>query len=1150
MKILRLHFKNINSLQGENQLDFNQAPLVNAGVFAITGPNGSGKSSILDAITLALYGETFKFDRPSAHVMTRHTIDCFAEIEFQVHEIQYRCRWEVQREQASEEAAVSPAAMTLSKISAPETILATNITQVRERIASITGLNFRSFTRSTLLAQGDFAAFLNALDSERLDILEKIISSDIYAEYQQDIIQQAEQERTRLELLQADLAAIPLLSTATHEAYEHDLADFKAQMEDFEQAAQNLVQQMSSLQSLSEMDGQQQRILLQQQALQQQLQQINADLERLETAHAAQVLQAEVEAVISQQATLDEDRATLATYRQELALLQADLESFGDKLADPGRIIGKSVPEQQELIADLIFQTEQLHAESNEETALINALTTQLDDKQTEAQKAKTWLVEHTQDATLLENFPDLGQLKKLSTQIADLKQKQQSSAKVSQQTAAQFKSNQSGLQTLQKRIPELQKNLNLYESELKQLLKGHELAELNELRLEQQERVKDHRELLALARIQHRFKDGWLMRLGLIRAPQDPDTLTITQQLEELQHRLFTEENIKKTLEHAAFNETLLRKMQADRVHLANNEPCPLCGALKHPYAHKAPHIGDSNQALVDQTARVQSLNLNLTKVQQRLAAAQKQIQNKQLKADRLTRIQSEWAALCNRLNIASASLQIDNPKPIKKLLSKQVTDLKDIERVVKAVQQYQQKIDTVKTQLESQSAALVDLQGVMQVPDTIGINPPAESDTFNQALVQYQAEEKQLVEKITAQLAQFGEKMPTKSKKEEALFNRLNQRRQTYQTYLLRDKNLQEDILNLQQKINVCHNNIAVRTSRLQDSSARLCHEQGSGLHLAIIEKQKLIQEKELNITQLTAQLQSQQQALAIQASPFGIPSYADLVKTLQLLPRQTELEQQHINLAAQLRQLDVDLQNILDHKQSVATSLQGETSLPACEAEHHSLLEKMDISQLEIQRLEEALAQQQTRQEKASLLLDNIIEQQARLALANTELQLLNADQGHTFRRTVQRKTADKLLSKTNQILEKISGRFYIRRGDNEQGLALEVEDTFQNNTRRLPKTLSGGESFVVSLALALGLSELASNGQAIESLFLDEGFGNLDAEALYTVITTLENLQTQGKKIGVISHVEGLRKRIKTQIEMVKKPNGLSEFKLLA
>ncbi|WFP50731.1 SbcC/MukB-like Walker B domain-containing protein [Methylomonas sp. EFPC3] len=138
----------------------------------------------------------------------------------------------------------------------------------------------------------------------------------------------------------------------------------------------------------------------------------------------------------------------------------------------------------------------------------------------------------------------------------------------------------------------------------------------------------------------------------------------------------------------------------------------------------------------------------------------------------------------------------------------------------------------------------------------------------------------------------------------------------------------------------------------------------------------------------------------------------------------------------------------------------------------------------------------------------------------------------------------------MSKANQILEKLSGRYYVRSAVNDHGLALEIEDTKQRNLRRLPKTLSGGESFVVSLALALALAEIANNGRAIDSLFLDEGFGNLDAEALYLAMSALEGLTTQGKTVGVISHVDAVKKRIKTQIELVKKANGLSELKMVA
>jgi exonuclease SbcC len=93
-----------------------------------------------------------------------------------------------------------------------------------------------------------------------------------------------------------------------------------------------------------------------------------------------------------------------------------------------------------------------------------------------------------------------------------------------------------------------------------------------------------------------------------------------------------------------------------------------------------------------------------------------------------------------------------------------------------------------------------------------------------------------------------------------------------------------------------------------------------------------------------------------------------------------------------------------------------------------------------------------------------------------------------------------------------------------------------------------TLSGGESFLVSLALALGLSDLASRKVQINSLFIDEGFGTLDAETLDVAITALENLQASGKNIGIISHVEALKERIGTQIQLSRLPGGTSEISL--
>ena len=132
-------------------------------------------------------------------------------------------------------------------------------------------------------------------------------------------------------------------------------------------------------------------------------------------------------------------------------------------------------------------------------------------------------------------------------------------------------------------------------------------------------------------------------------------------------------------------------------------------------------------------------------------------------------------------------------------------------------------------------------------------------------------------------------------------------------------------------------------------------------------------------------------------------------------------------------------------------------------------------------------------------------------------------------------------DNLVQLANQQLDKLHGRYQLIRKENE-GLSLSVLDTWQGDVVRDTKTLSGGESFLVSLALALALSDLVSHKTSIDSLFLDEGFGTLDAETLDVALDALDNLNASGKMIGVISHIEAMKERIPTQLKVIKR-NGV-------
>jgi exonuclease SbcC len=155
------------------------------------------------------------------------------------------------------------------------------------------------------------------------------------------------------------------------------------------------------------------------------------------------------------------------------------------------------------------------------------------------------------------------------------------------------------------------------------------------------------------------------------------------------------------------------------------------------------------------------------------------------------------------------------------------------------------------------------------------------------------------------------------------------------------------------------------------------------------------------------------------------------------------------------------------------------------------------------------------------------------------------LIGSADGKKYRNFAQGLTFELMVSHANRQLEKMTDRYLLIR-DEQQPLELNVVDNYQAGEIRSTKNLSGGESFIVSLTLALGLSKMASRKVRVDSLFLDEGFGTLDEEALETALETLSGLQQDGKLIGIISHVSALKERISTQINITPVSGGRSSL----
>ncbi|MDD2944171.1 MAG: AAA family ATPase, partial [bacterium] len=213
MRILHLRFKNLNSLVGEWEIDFSHPAFVADGIFAITGPTGAGKTTILDAICLALYGRTPRLNKVTKsgnEIMSRQTGECFAEVTFETQAGRYRCHWSQHRARKKPDGELQNSKHEIVDAETGK-IFETKLRGVAELIESATGMDFDRFTRSMLLAQGGFAAFLQASPDDRAPILEQITGTEIYSQISIRVHELQRGEREKLNLLQAETTGILIL---------------------------------------------------------------------------------------------------------------------------------------------------------------------------------------------------------------------------------------------------------------------------------------------------------------------------------------------------------------------------------------------------------------------------------------------------------------------------------------------------------------------------------------------------------------------------------------------------------------------------------------------------------------------------------------------------------------------------------------------------------------------------------------------------------------------------------------------------------------------------------------------------------------------------------------------------------------------------
>jgi exonuclease SbcC len=1215
MKILSLKFKNLNSLKGEWKIDFQTPEFSENGLFVITGQTGAGKSTILDAICLALYQETPRLDRITQsknELMTRGTADCLAEVEFSVNGKGYRVYWAQKRARKSPSGKLQAPSCELAEISGD--ILTTKSSEVLKQVVELTGLDFSRFTKSMLLAQGGFAAFLNANPKERAELLEELTGTEIYCDISRHIFERNKEVQAELNLLMKQAERLEVLSEERVSELREQLTNLEAEKQ---QSEINLKSIEAALLWLNHAELLKQKIEVQLKAVQVCEQEKHAfanNLVVIEWAEKARELEPAYQELMNNKQQLD------LGYKQ-LKVNEQSKEGLTKQLVQSKTVYGNTLEQQQ--LQDKNAQ-QQLHRINEVLVPLditINQLTVQCAKQDSEITKQQSSLLisQTAFDCELSKQKSSKEMLDQLDT---ELKQQQvtqvlQQSLPVIEQQFSQYIKQQAQLKTLQIDSNKVIETQNVQDSLLVEHLRQSEEINQNlqNQQLALQQRIDEKNRLLNDGTFNSVAEVNNALTTIFEEQRKNQQAIELTRQLDstierllemyrvsaELQNTISQNEHAlvvakKVGLDYKAQREVLQKALEQDQVIaqlsdfkklLQEDEACPLCGSHEHPaiLEYQPLDVPETKLALEEKEQQLNSaredyasLNSQVISDKKQCAAIQTQIQQHE-EAKRLLLL--EWQ---NNSYLADKQYQKESLQMllgVENNLHGQATNITSLQQQVQEIEQLfpvlQQQVQQLT--LQASQHAGMEKQLLAQKENYVAESLRLQKE---QQLLTIQFEENKQV--ITQQLPEV---LVNDANELMALFNMpaawIDTQKQSIKIYQAKEqeqKRLQEKIEKLthalallQQQLLHQQNDLQALRTQFDLAQAQLSELQAQRLNdfgeqtqqqmLAFIEAEKskiakqvtihkqTLQEVENNFERLSGQLieqqhqqqKLQQQQLSLHEKFTQLLTDSDFSDQQEFIDARIAKEQLTL-LIQQRKQIDDHLLTEQTRFSSEQKSLEEHMELAVTAKDKEFLSDQFNQQKTVFE-----LLNQQLIEIKGQLDLDSrlkaqqaelIIEQQKQQVLAEQWAllnKLIGAADGSKFRTFAQGMTLDNLVYLANKEMKDLHQRYQLQRNI-EEPLALQVIDLWQANAIRDVKTLSGGESFLVSLGLALALSNLASQKTQIESLFLDEGFGTLDGNTLEIALDALEKLNATGKLIGVISHVDALKERISTQIHVNK------------
>lgn len=1197
MKILSIRLKNLASLAGEHFIDFESEPLAHAGLIAIIGKTGAGKSTILDAMCLALFnkiprlkdsdGKLLDVDgselltNSPLTVLRRGTGHGFAELCFVAQDQKhYLARWEIKRARENASGKLQSVQRSL-KCLTDGVVVADKTKAVETHIQQITQLSFEQFTRAVLLAQSEVTAFLKARDNERGELLEYLTNSSIFAKIGQLAFEKTKEVRLQREKLESVLGHIEIRS-------DEEIAELQQRFKQLQQHVQQLENEKNQFRQQQQWFEQRDKInkdiALKKQDYDLQLkaqENIAKDrylLSQLETF-------AEIRPIVFQQQQLQKTLHQLAPQIQqkhhEFSTLTTQFEQQ------------KTLYTQVETTLNQFQDFEQKH---QNELTQVRKFVQERDYIAEEYKKTKIRLTQlESQQQPLIEQQQQLEQsIQNLSAQhTACLKQLKHSAqyapldnglhAHIQQlkQFIQQYQKVENTLGSIQQAQTQLKQDQNTFNSLITQFGTTQQI----EQRIEQQSKLKEAQQLHLnqLDAIQQKLQHYFELKNEVLT--QQNKFETVQKQAQQLeQHRKNAEQDYqaakteREKLQQVLQQQRLLHAENIEhlRAELKHGEACLVCGSTEHPYRDDESQISKALYALQQQqeqqaiqqeqqlfqlwqkaqqqftqthteqnqlqqqlqqlnekikthdqvlqqqisqtniqldfnlteydiTTKMQTFVLEASQTQQQLEnellqlsqankdqhVLNQNIQNTRHQLETVEHLQQQIQHIVDCLNaddkMAWSKHDMSISQHILQALQQRSQQLEHAESLIKQKEQIDQQLNVLKTNLTGLTTQQTECAQHLK---DIEIKGKQNTDAANQLIITMTGSAEIKANEWLQQHDQQRQQLQSKYQQVKQSFE---QARQNYE----QQKNVLEQLKAQRQQ-----NHDALERCKTEITNWLAQHQNFA--------------EDQLSELLAFSSTQEQQIRNAIQQADRALSEANSALKTMQ--------EQLNVHLQSEPNIQVEQLTELINANQEI---LQQTT-------------DQRDQLKLQLEVHQQNLAKQKQ-------FADQIQQIQQQEHRWNKISSLIGDSKGKEFRDLAQQYNLDILLEYANQQLAMLSQRYTLKRLDNSLSLAI-IDHDMDGETRSVA-SLSGGESFLTALAISLAIANMASGSMKIESLFIDEGFGTLDASSLHMVMNALDQLQSQGRKVILISHIQEMHERIPVQIQVQPMGSGSSRIEVV-